>query len=82
MRGSAGIILLAAMGCASLRTPARRPLGGISGTVVDASTGEPVGGALVGVRDGQAAMSNAKGDFALVPLVDGKYDVSVEHAGS
>ena len=73
--------MLAAIGCASLRTPVRRPLGGISGTVLDASTGEPVGGALIGVRDGQSAMSNGRGEFALAPLVDGKYDVTVEHAG-
>jgi hypothetical protein len=75
VRGSAGIVLLAAIGCASVRTPVRRPLGGISGTVLDASTGGPVGGALIGVRDFQSAMSNARGDFALAPLVDGKYDL-------
>ena len=77
---------MAAIGCAAARAAVRRPLGGISGTIIDAETGEPVAGALVELRGAQGepappAVSNGKGEFELVPLVDGKYAFTVEHAG-
>jgi len=75
------------VGCAGLRQPVVRPLGGISGTVVDAATGAPLAGAVVQVlgdhrkHPAPPEFSSKKGEFTLLPLVDGRYDFTVEHPG-
>jgi carboxypeptidase family protein len=87
VRRSGLIVLLVVVGCAGLPPPLVRPMGGISGTVVDATTGARLPGALIQLRaaDGKPpsppAVSNAKGEFALMPLRDGNYGFVVEHAG-
>jgi hypothetical protein len=87
VRRGAAFVLMAVVGCAGLRQPVVRPLGGISGTVVDAATGAPLPGAVVQLlgEDGKASappeFSSKKGEFTLLPLVDGRYDFAVEHAG-
>jgi hypothetical protein len=87
VRKGAAFVLLPVIGCAGLRQPVVRPLGGIRGTVVDAATGAPLPGAVVQLlgADGKPSsppeFSSKKGEFALLPLPDGGYDFEVEHAG-
>ena len=85
MRGCV-LALVALTGCAGVRIPERRLVGGIRGTVVDAESGAAVSGALIMLRAGDGnlsppAVSNQAGEFVLLPLAEGKHDFVVEHSG-
>jgi hypothetical protein len=53
--------------------------GTVSGKVLDALTGRPVKGALVGDGKKAAAITNVQGEFALRDLSGGAVDVIVQH---
>jgi hypothetical protein len=56
--------------------------GTVTGVVLDAATGAPVGGALVSVGErGPRAIASARGRFALSGVLPGTYTVRVERFG-
>lgn len=54
--------------------------GGITGTVTDAATGEPIIGAAVSASNGKAVATDLDGNFKL-PLDAGDYDIKITYVG-
>jgi TonB-dependent receptor len=61
-------------------TPAMAQVGGITGTVKDA-TGAVLPGARVDVQQGPSAVSDAQGQFLISRLASGNYKVTVSYVG-
>lgn len=87
---SAGLVVLAlSLAGAALAAQSQSgpptPTGLIMGTVIDAESKTPIGGALVqlaGVGQGQRALTDAEGRFAFRQLLPASYTVSVTTGGT
>ncbi|MCL4685172.1 carboxypeptidase regulatory-like domain-containing protein [Myxococcota bacterium] len=79
---SAGFVVSADTTSAFDAALAARPrAGGLAGRVLDATTGDPIAGALLALADGRTVTSAADGSYAFLDVSAGLARVTIEAAG-
>jgi hypothetical protein len=79
--GAIALIALALQGCDSDALPPAAGFAGVSGTIVDAKTNAPIGGAVVTIDTVLTATTDATGHFSIERVPSGIADYVVQAPG-